>query len=203
MPNRIVRESLLDSSRYLAVDEGARLLYHNLLLLADDFGCLSLEHAFIGRRCFPNRPTTERLDNLLGQLAQVDLIRFYEHRGIRFGFIPRFRQRLKRETLKNPRPPEDLLADDAEAQEKFSKLNGHEALTTKAAAGGRNAGGLILPDGNHQADDARARARREGKGSEVKGMEVESKPAPAGSTRNALDVATALAEKMRLKESKG
>ena len=147
MPNRIVRESILDSSRYLSVDEGAQLLYQHLLLLADDFGCLSIEHTFIGRRCFVNRPTAERLDDLIDQLVTADLLRPYEHRGLRFGFIPRFRQRLKRETLKNPRPPDELLADDFDAQDKFKKLNRHGYDSPALADGGRT-------------DDRRARAGR-------------------------------------------
>jgi hypothetical protein len=198
MPNRVVRESLLDSIRYLAVDEGARLLYHQLLLLADDFGTLSIEYAFIGRRCFPNRPSDDRLDVLVGQLVDADLIRLYKFRDQRFAFIPRFRQRLKRETLKNPQPPDELLVDDLEAQEKFRKLNGH---TFRGAALGQTVGGPPAagwpPEGGRPPE--KEEKRREVKGSEEKG--IEEKAAHASDNRNAPQLMAELAEKIRLKNN--
>lgn len=206
MPNRIIRESLLDSDRYLGVDEGAQLLFTHMLLLADDFGCLSIAPAFIGRRCFVNRPTDERLNALIDQLSDADLVRVYEHRGARFAFIPRFRQRLKRETLKNPQPPDELLVDDSDAQEKFRKLNGH---AFKGTAIGREAGGPAGARGPTQgiglaADPISEPAKRsEGKGSEGKGSDMkgsEGKPAPASDNKSPVELASALAEKMRVKK---
>lgn len=219
MPNRIVRESILDSPRYLSCDEGAQLLFDHIMLLADDFGCLSVEHTFLGRRCFAARPTGERLDHLLNQLARVDLIRPYEHRGIHYAFIPRFRQRLKRETLKNPQPPRELLEDDPDAQEKFKRLNGH---AKKPAAEWRPEGGYIgarqsvdsvgvsgkqIPGSEHPTQGSEPPAHRreekgsEGKGSEEKGLEEEVKAAPAITRANPVAMAEALAEKMLLKKS--
>lgn len=204
MPNRIIRESLLDSDRYLGVDEGAQLLFTHLLLLADDFGCLSLAPAFIGRRCFVNRPPDERLNSLIDQLAVADLIRIYEHRGARYAFIPRFRQRLKRETLKNPQPPDELLVDDFDAQEKFRRLNGH---TYKGAAVGRVAGGTVaerglpsnLPSSAGNKGPGPAKEVERSEGSDVYGSD--GKSAPAKDTRNPVERAAALAEKMTRKNS--
>jgi hypothetical protein len=191
MPNRIIRESLLDSSRYLSVDEGAQLLYTHLLLLADDFGCLSLEYSFIGRRCFVNRPTAERLDRLVAQLVDVDLIRIYEHRNLRFAFIPRFRQRLKRDTLKNPQPPEELLADDFDAQEKFNLLKGR---TQTGAAVRRPGGGGGQPGGGPPDIEVK---RSEVKRSEVKRREgkSEGKGGPVDNFSDPVELARAIAER--------
>jgi len=122
MPNRIIREGLLDSERYWSVTIEARLLFVHLLLLADDFGCVSLAPVFIRRRCFDDRPSDEKVSKLLGELADADLIRIYEIEGGRYGFVPRFRQRLQRETLRHPAPPSALLAGDADAEEKFRKI---------------------------------------------------------------------------------
>ena len=200
MPNRIIRESLLDSDRYLGVDEGAQLLFTHLLLLADDFGCLSIGPAFIGRRCFVERPSNERLDALLEQLAVADLIRIYEHRGARFAFIPRFRQRLKRETLKNPQPPDELLVDDFDAQEKFKRLNGH---TYKGAAVGQSAGGRSSaarpPAPKEHIGSGPSKEVNRSEESELKG--IDQKAAPAEARVNPVAAAEALAAKMRAKEN--
>lgn len=206
MPNRVIRESMLDSTRYLSIDEGAQLLYCHLLLLADDFGTLSIESAFIGRRCFVNRPTDLRLDDLVNQLVDADLIRLYKYRDQRFAFIPRFRQRLKRETLKNPQPPDELLVDDTDAQEKFKKLNGHGF---KGAAIGQKVGGLKAALGHEAAVEGREGRKegREEKRSEEKGSEgseekgIEENPAPAESVRNPVEMIAAVAEKVRLKKN--
>lgn len=204
MPNRIIRESLLDSDRFLGVDEGAQLLFTKMCLLADDFGCLSIGPAFIGRRCFVERPSNERLNALLDQLAVADLIRIYEHRGARYAFIPRFRQRLKRETLKNPQPPDELLVDDFDAQEKFRRLNGH---TYKGAAVGRTVGGPAADRGLPSKLPLSAGDKGPGHYKEVErseGEEVEridKKATPAVSASDPVAMAAALAEKMRGKNN--
>lgn len=122
MPNRIIRESVLDSERYLSVSESERLLFLHLCLLADDFGCVNLAPAAIGRRAFSERPTDTRLTKMLASLADVDLLRIYEHEGGRYAFIPKFRQRLQRFSLKNPKPPKSLFQDDQNAVELFSRI---------------------------------------------------------------------------------
>ena len=119
MPNRVIREGVLDSERYWSVSIEARELYRHLQLIADDFGCLSLAPMLLRRRCFDPKqpPSNERIDALIAELAaqSADLIRPYEANGARYAFIPRFRQRLKRSKLKHPLPPTDLwITDDAE-----------------------------------------------------------------------------------------
>ena len=120
MPTRMIRESLLDSPRYMDCTESEQLLFVHLMLLADDFGCLSLAPAFISRRAFSERPGHARLMRMLQALADADLIRIYEVGGSRFAFIPRFGQRLRQMTLHNPLPPEALLNGDEDAQKKFT-----------------------------------------------------------------------------------
>jgi hypothetical protein len=122
MPTRMVREGLLDSDRYWAVTIEARQLFWHLMLLADDFGCVSLAPAFIRRRCFDDGPSQEKIDRLITQLMDVDLIRVYESNGARYAFIPRFQQRLKRFTLKHPEPAAAVLSGDDDAKAKFKKI---------------------------------------------------------------------------------
>jgi hypothetical protein len=122
MPSRVVREGLLDSQRYWSVTIEARQLFWHLMLLADDLGCVSLAPAFVRRRCFDDGPAPDRVNLLLGQLSDADLVRMYEADGARYGFIPRFAQRLKRMTLRHPEPPVSLIEDDQEAREKFKRI---------------------------------------------------------------------------------
>lgn len=119
MPNRVIRESLLDSARYLELTESEQLLFIHLMLLADDFGCISLAPAFLSRRAFSERPGYARLIRMLSALADGDLIRIYESGGGRFGFIPRFGQRLRQMRLRHPIPPEATLEGDSEAKFRF------------------------------------------------------------------------------------
>lgn len=122
MPNRIVRDGLLDSQRYWNCTIEARQLYVHLLLLADDLGCVSLAPVFIARRCFDERPSQAKLDGLIAQLHDQDLLRLYRSGDAPYGFIPKFRQRLQCVRPKHPAPPREIYADDEDALEKFSKI---------------------------------------------------------------------------------
>lgn len=123
MPNRIIRESLLDSHRYAGLTIESKLFFFHLLLLADDFGCISISETFLRRRAFYDSPPSTKIAKLLHELVDVDLLRTYEADRATYGFIPRFRQRLQRETLKHPIPPESLLFGDPHALNKFREIN--------------------------------------------------------------------------------
>lgn len=126
----MIRDGLLDSERYWSCTIEARELYRHLQLLADDFGCVSLSPAFIGRRCFDSRPTSEKLAGLIMQLCDADLIRRYEDSGVVYAFIPRFRQRLQRFTLKHPKPPNVVLQGDDHAIDLFKRINANKQTAT-------------------------------------------------------------------------
>ncbi|MCW5625790.1 MAG: hypothetical protein KIT73_13850 [Burkholderiales bacterium] len=130
MPTRMVREGLLDSERYWSVTIEARQLFFHLMLLADDLGCVSLAPVFLRRRCFDDRPSNEKVDMLLQQLQDADLLRIYEHEEARYGFIPRFRQRIQLRKLKHPAPPVALLQGDPDAQEKLFSFSNMTAKTS-------------------------------------------------------------------------
>ena len=123
MPTRMIREGLLDSDRYGRVSDAARLLFVHLMLLADDFGCVSVSATFLRRRCFYDSPSDERIARLVCELVDVDLIRTYEVDRACLAFIPRFRQRLYRSTLKHAIPPAALYQDDDDAAEKFKEIS--------------------------------------------------------------------------------
>ncbi len=121
MPNRLIRDGILDSDRYWSVSMEARQMYFHMLLLADDYGCISVSPVFLRRRCFNDSPSHERIAKLLNELQDVDLIRLYDQDRSCYAFIPRFRQKLQRATLKHPCPPPNLLEGDDDARAKFDK----------------------------------------------------------------------------------
>lgn len=168
MPSRIIRESILDSERYLELNEGEQLLFIHLLLLADDFGCVSLAPAFLGRRAFSERPGIPRMLRMLSSLADQDLIRIYETKGAKFAFIPRFGQRLRVLHLRSPIPPESVFFDDSEAQKKFKQFNEN----------GDNLSGTCL------SSDSGPRAEVEVKGSRRKAVDLTTK----GQARSISDI---------------
>jgi hypothetical protein len=122
MPTRMIRDGILDSERYWSVTIESRQLFFHLMLLADDFGCVNLAPLFVRRRCFNDSPSTEKIARLITELGDADLIRCYEIDRCCYAFIPRFRQRLQRATLKHPKPPQELLIEDADAIAKFNKI---------------------------------------------------------------------------------
>ena len=126
MPSRIVRDEYLDSERYAQVDDLAKLTWHHMLSLADDFGVVSLAPTFVRRRMFYCSPSDATVSRVLDQLQSADLIRIYAHEEGRYALIPRFRQRIQRYTLKHPMPPPELYRDDPWLQEKLQEIQEHD-----------------------------------------------------------------------------
>ena len=167
MPTRMIREGLLDSERYWSVPGDAQLLFHRLLLLADDFGCLSLTPIFIRRRCFNDSPGDEAIATLLEKLTSVDLLRPYQVAEAKYGFIPRYRQRLQRMTLKHPVPPQEILEGDDDAKQKFAKV-----LADSQKANGSPTGSHGLPAVAQQPKGSEVEVEVKGKEKEVEVKKV-------------------------------
>lgn len=135
MPARVLRDGLLDSPRWHAVSHEAARFFVALVLLADDFGLLNLQPIYIGRHAFAKRPSDARLDKLIAELVGVDLLRIYwsgdQENPVRFGFLPRFRQKLRQMKARHPLPPRALYEDDLDASAKFME---HKGLFAKMSA---------------------------------------------------------------------
>ena len=129
MANRLIRDGLLESEAVLNLPVEARWLYLSILLSADDVGLFDANAFKLARRADVSRGGVDRL---LTMLVDEDLVRIYMAEGKRYGFIPRYRQRLQIKRIKHPVPPDALLRDDDDAKEKFSKIN---ELTTKTTVG--------------------------------------------------------------------
>lgn len=119
MPSRLIRDGLLDSQRYWNVSIEARQLFIHLMLLADDFGLVSLAPVFVRRRCFDNPPPDSKINKQISDLHDEDLLRVYEDKGAKYAFIPNFGQRMRQLRARNPMPPECLFSDDIAAKTLF------------------------------------------------------------------------------------
>ncbi len=119
MPNRLIRDGLLESEAVLSLPVEARWLYVSILLSADDVGLFDATPFRLARRADVRR---EMADKLVQMLTDVDLIRLYEVDGKRYGFIPRYGQRLQLRRHKHPVPPMSLLQGDSDAIRKIKDL---------------------------------------------------------------------------------
>lgn len=108
MSNRMVRDDLLTSERYWACSPEARNLYVSILLSADDCARYTASNFALRTKCMAGTVTAERIDKLLEELMDVDLVRIYEHEQARYLFVPRFRQRLRYTNSRYPEPPPQI-----------------------------------------------------------------------------------------------
>jgi hypothetical protein len=115
----MIRDGLLDSERVQKRSVQARWLYVTILLVADDVGLFEVSHFKLHRSSALDEKVIQKL---LDELASADLIRLYASGGKRYGFVPRFGQRLRVKRTKHPLPPEALMVDDEHATNKINGL---------------------------------------------------------------------------------
>lgn len=114
MPNRILRDSALDSDRIASVSEQAEVLFYRLLMLVDDFGRFDARPSVIRARAFALRQevTVEEVIHRMQELCKAELIHSYESDGKSYFYIPRFGQRQRAEKSKFPAPVSEVRTDD-------------------------------------------------------------------------------------------
>lgn len=180
MPDRVIRDELLESERWLGLKDNAdRLAYIALLLRADSLGNFNAEPFRLMRlwRDFGiNTPAL--VAKTLAELSDHDLVRLYSSDTKPFLHVPRFNQRTR--YIKRVFPPspwttieqKQLIADNSpdssqavtgRSQQKGSEVKGSEEKRkrTKAVAQAP----FVLPDWIPKDDwnawvEARAKARK-------------------------------------------
>jgi hypothetical protein len=128
MPSRLIRDEMLDSERLQTLPIEARWLFLAIMLTADDVGLFEVALFKISRRAGIDQ---QKIPVLLQLLSDSDLVRLYEAEGKRFGFIPRFRQRLQIKRTRYPAPPAALVLDDEDAARKFKELAANPPLDNR------------------------------------------------------------------------
>lgn len=114
MPNRYVREDILDSERVDALSAEAEVFYRRLMSKADDYGRFHGEWRKLRAALYPlrvERITEKLIERLLVEVSQViegrPLVRIYVHEGRRFLEITNFRQQIRSDSrFPNPNPVE-------------------------------------------------------------------------------------------------
>ena len=120
MPNRVIRDAILDSEAYHALSIDARCLFIELILCADDYGLVPIGHLYLKR----HTPTCEgksaqAIDGLLEQIAAQQMMAVYQSdSGNRFAAILKFGNGPRALKPKWPLPPEPLLSKINELHEK-------------------------------------------------------------------------------------
>lgn len=149
MTDRIIRDELLDSERWLTLkDNSDRLAYISLLLRADDYGNFSAEPYRLMRmwRDF-GITTTILVAKCILELHDHDLIRLYEVDGKPYLHIPRFRNMRRYWSRKFPKSPFDEQTNDESNQVNTKKpAAGLPQTCGRPAEGvGRGGVGLTIP----------------------------------------------------------
>jgi hypothetical protein len=114
MPNRIVRDGILESEAVLSLPPEGRWLYVTILLSADDYGLFEATTFKLAKRADIKR---EHVPALVQTMIDSDLVRLYwpDRESARvFGFVTKFAQRLRIRRAKYPLPPIPLLAGEDE-----------------------------------------------------------------------------------------
>jgi len=116
----MIRDGITSSERVHKVSISARWLYVTILLHADDIGLFEANHFRLGREAGLDQ---SNLQPLLDELTAQDLIRPYKVGAKGYGFVPRYRQRLRVKRAKHPLPPDGLMVDDDDAVNKIKGLH--------------------------------------------------------------------------------
>lgn len=108
MPDRVIRDELLDSERWLAVDNLCRLAFLACTLKCDTAGNLDAQPLRLLRlwRDFGTK-TVAASEAVLTRLEAVDLVRLYVFNGRRYVHVPRFGQSRKYLGRLHPESPWD------------------------------------------------------------------------------------------------
>jgi len=114
VPNRLLRDGLLDSDRVNALSAEGERLFTRLLLVADDFGRFDGRVTVIRARCFPvKRDLTDGdVGRWLEEIArQKELVVFYRVGGKPYVEVVNHRFRTRAMRSKYPAPSEGELTD--------------------------------------------------------------------------------------------
>lgn len=112
MPNRILRDGIIESEQVNALTPSAELFYRRLMSKADDFGRFHGHPALILAACYPLQLDRVNMGDIKAWLAEcraIGLILEYEADGKRYIEIIKFGQRTRTESKFPPPNVRDVL----------------------------------------------------------------------------------------------
>ena len=148
MPDRVIRDELLKSDRWLDLPSDThRLVYENLILIADDYGNVEggPRRLYRWMHGFTQIKTEPDAIKLMSDLQDADLARRYESDGHEYWHLPRFKNSRwywKRSYPQSPFP-DDVTNEDK--QRPNEKRNTHVTNTLPTRREGVGVGEDINP----------------------------------------------------------
>ncbi len=118
MPNRVIRDELITSERWWSVSADARSLWLSIALSADDTGRCPGSNFVCRTKYMAAQTSHDRIEKIVAELHDSDLIRIYMVDCARYFFIPRFRQFLRYTNSRYPAPPQEI--NDLVIKKQFS-----------------------------------------------------------------------------------
>src|ERR1041385_3742916 len=99
MPNRILRDGILNSPRFNKLSDGAKLLYYRLMSVVDDYGRYHANESTVRCACWPlcpNNYSDREIKKYLAECAHGDspLLTFYEVDGFHYLVLNDFGQQV-------------------------------------------------------------------------------------------------------------
>jgi len=209
MSDRVIRDELMRSRRFRRLPTDThRLLFLYMLLTADPFGNFELDPENVGAMLARYDMPDDDYRALVDPLIAADLIRPYTAGDKQLAHIPRYRQRLKYENGKIPRPPHELedpwIAEAINNKELRGKGGMHPGTIPDAPGVQPAPSAPMRAHALPPAQPVTSAPRSEVKRSEVKRSEVKLQRQPERAREDAppadvAELAKALAEKYRPK----
>jgi hypothetical protein len=111
MPNRLLKEGIVDSDKIDSLSQGAEVFFYRLLVVADDLGRMDARPAILRARCFPLKESlsAEKLATWEQELWDSGLVGRYDFDGKPYLEILEWEQRV-RSSGKYPVPTDGQLS---------------------------------------------------------------------------------------------
>jgi len=112
MPNRILRETILDSEKVNKLSPQAEVFYRRLMSVVDDFGRFDARPSVLKARCYPLKLDEVReadISRWTAECEKAGLIVFFNHDNKPYLWFPKLGEP-RAKTSKYPAPPADATA---------------------------------------------------------------------------------------------
>jgi len=110
MPNRLLREAILDSDKVAALNWAEEVFYRRLMSVVDDYGRFDARPEFLKSKLYPvqaSKVNTSDVAKWRQATVEAGLVRVYCHGGKEYLEILNFGQRIQ-SVSKWPPPPDDV-----------------------------------------------------------------------------------------------
>lgn len=110
MPNRVIREGLIDSERVQQLDEPTQLFFVKLMLKADDYGSYTGNSHLLRAALYPfgTDSVLQDIPLRIERCIAAGLISVYAVGGLKYLYIHKFGQHVRQKKRRFPEPPKNI-----------------------------------------------------------------------------------------------